>query len=59
MGIKVSIDTDAHTIYHLNFMEYGVMVARRGWLEKGDVLNTMTGKELEQWLAIRSAYRKG
>ncbi|MCL5037542.1 MAG: DNA polymerase/3'-5' exonuclease PolX [Chloroflexi bacterium] len=59
MGIKVSINTDSHSINHLKFVEYGVMVARRGWLDKKDVLNTMKSKELENWLAERSEFLKG
>lgn len=39
-GIKFSIDTDAHAIAHLEFMEYGVAQARRGWATKDDVINT-------------------
>jgi len=40
-GVKVVISTDAHSTTHLNFMRYGVTTARRGWLEKRDVLNTL------------------
>jgi hypothetical protein len=28
-------------VQHLEFMKYGVQMARRGWLEKADVLNTL------------------
>lgn len=35
------IDTDAHHPHHLANMRYGVATARRGWLEPGDVLNTL------------------
>jgi len=45
-GIKISIATDAHDIMSLDFMEYGVNQARRGWLEKEDVLNTRSLKDL-------------
>jgi DNA polymerase (family 10) len=40
-GVKFVIDTDAHATSELHFMDYGVMQARRGWLEKKDVLNTL------------------
>jgi DNA polymerase (family 10) len=40
-GVKVVISTDAHATTHLPYMKYGVRMARRGWLEKGDVLNTL------------------
>ncbi|HUY00006.1 MAG TPA: DNA polymerase/3'-5' exonuclease PolX [Candidatus Deferrimicrobium sp.] len=40
-GILLSIGTDSHSVEHLQFMELGVSVARRGWLEKQQVLNTL------------------
>jgi DNA polymerase (family 10) len=49
-GIKISIATDAHDIMSLDFMEYGVNQARRGWLEKEDVLNTQALKTLKKQL---------
>ncbi|HEY9206487.1 MAG TPA: DNA polymerase/3'-5' exonuclease PolX [Candidatus Methanoperedens sp.] len=45
-GIMMSIGTDAHNMGHLGFMEFGVNVARRGWLEKEDVMNTRKAKEV-------------
>jgi len=39
-GVKLSIDTDAHAIAHLDYLEYGVAQARRGWAEKSDIINT-------------------
>ncbi|MBL7167723.1 DNA polymerase/3'-5' exonuclease PolX [Candidatus Bathyarchaeota archaeon] len=45
-GVKVSIGTDAHAPGHLDFIALGVSVARRGWLEAGDVANTMSADEL-------------
>ena len=41
MGTKMVISTDTHVISQFNYMTYGVSIARRGWLEKSDVLNTM------------------
>jgi DNA polymerase (family 10) len=41
MGVRMSIDSDAHDPEHLKAMKYGVKVARRGWLEKKNVLNTL------------------
>jgi len=46
-GSRLVINTDAHRTTDLEFMEYGVDVARRGWLEAGDVLNTRPLRELE------------
>lgn len=40
-GLRFIISTDAHHIRHLDNMRYGVATARRGWLEKKDVLNTL------------------
>ena len=39
-GVKFIISTDAHHVRHLDFMRYGVWMARRGWLGPPDVLNT-------------------
>lgn len=51
-GVKVAISTDSHAPSHLAFMRYGVDQARRGWLEKGDVVNTR-GVE-----ALRELFRR-
>lgn len=45
-GIKFMINTDSHTKNQMHLMEYGIFQARRGWLEKKDVLNTLTLNEL-------------
>jgi DNA polymerase (family 10) len=39
-GVLLAIDTDAHSAAGLEVMKYGVMTARRGWVEKKDVINT-------------------
>ena len=44
--VKFSIDTDAHNIAHLNFMKYGIGTARRGWLTKDKVINTLPLREI-------------
>jgi DNA polymerase (family 10) len=49
-GVKITIGTDAHRGEHLDMMLYGVATARRGWLEKSDVLNTMKKDDLLAWL---------
>jgi len=46
LGVKYIIGSDAHVTDHLNFLAYGVAVARRGWLEKNDCLNTKSPKEI-------------
>ena len=40
-GVKIAINTDAHSTRELNFMSAGLNQARRGWLEAADVLNTL------------------
>src|SRR5215472_6023535 len=40
-GVRVVISTDAHTTTNLSFIRYGVTMARRGWLEKKNVINTL------------------
>jgi DNA polymerase (family 10) len=40
-GVRIVISTDSHSTRHLPLMRYGVVVARRGWLEKKDVLNVL------------------
>jgi DNA polymerase (family 10) len=40
-GVKFVISTDAHHPKHLLNMTYGVVTARRGWLEATDVMNTL------------------
>jgi len=53
LGVKLAIDSDAHAMEQLRVMKYGVTVARRGWLELGDVLNTMGLQELMKVLRHR------
>jgi DNA polymerase (family 10) len=45
-GMKVIISTDAHSPDHFKLMRYGVVTARRGWLRKEDVLNTLPPDKL-------------
>ncbi len=44
-GVKVVISTDSHVAGNLSFIRYGVTMARRGWLEKNDVINTLPCEE--------------
>lgn len=50
LGCRVCIDTDSHSVDGLEMMQYGVSVARRGWCEKKNVVNTMPLKAFEKWL---------
>ncbi|MCI0540052.1 MAG: DNA polymerase/3'-5' exonuclease PolX [Verrucomicrobiales bacterium] len=54
-GAKVVISTDAHSTTHLPFMRYGVITARRGWLTKKDVINTLPVEEFLAALRPRPA----
>jgi DNA polymerase (family 10) len=49
-GAKFVIGTDSHNINHLTFIKYGIATARRGWLEKKDILNTHSLKKIEKIL---------
>lgn len=51
-GVKISINPDAHNIDGLRDVFYGVGVARKGWLEKKDVVNTWGIKDVEKFLKI-------
>lgn len=53
LGVKIVINTDAHTTDQLGFITHGVEQARRAWLEKKHVLNTMSLAELKKWLGRR------
>jgi DNA polymerase (family 10) len=45
-GVMVSINSDAHAEQDFDFLQYGIDQARRGWLEKADVLNTLPLREI-------------
>ena len=49
-GVKFVIGTDSHSIANLSFIRFGVATARRGGLEKSDILNTYRLKEIEKML---------
>lgn len=52
-GVRVCINSDAHTADGFDVLAYGVGQARRGWLERGDVLNTRPLPELKRLLSRR------
>jgi DNA polymerase (family 10) len=39
-GVKLTIDSDAHSVNHIRYLSFGVDQARRGWATKADILNT-------------------
>jgi DNA polymerase (family X) len=52
-GVRVAVSTDAHTTRTLSFMRYGIRMARRGWLEKKDIINTLSADKLQASLRPR------
>ena len=46
LGVKAAVSTDAHMLEQLDYVYLGVTVARRGWLEEKDVINTLSLKQL-------------
>ena len=49
-GVPIAISTDAHSVRDLALMKYGIGQARRGWIEKEDVINTKSLQELKKLL---------
>lgn len=49
-GIKIAVNTDAHEISRLAEIKYGLGTARRGWLQPGDVINTLPPADLKKFL---------
>jgi DNA polymerase (family X) len=45
LGVKIVINTDSHHTSHLDKIRYGILQARRAWLTKGDVLNTLPAQK--------------
>lgn len=50
-GARVVINSDAHSEHEFDHLGFGIGQARRGWLEKGDVINTQPLREVRAWLA--------
>jgi DNA polymerase (family 10) len=47
-GVKIVINTDSHHTSHLDKIRYGILQARRAWLTKDDVLNTLAADNFSQ-----------
>jgi DNA polymerase (family 10) len=54
-GVLVSVNSDAHSVPEFDNLKFGIGQARRGWLEKGDVLNTRGLAEVRRLLARNDA----
>ena len=52
-GVLLAINTDAHRIEQLDLLDFGVNIARRGWVEARHVINTWTSERLQKWLSNR------
>lgn len=51
-GIKCCINPDAHSIHDLHNCHYGINMARKGWLSKDDVINTLSLQEIKAYLSL-------
>ncbi|MEK7536995.1 MAG: DNA polymerase/3'-5' exonuclease PolX [Patescibacteria group bacterium] len=49
-GVKLSIDSDAHSILHFQYLELGIAQARRGWAEAKDILNIRKWQDMLKFL---------
>jgi DNA polymerase (family 10) len=58
-GVKCVINCDAHRLEHTGFLRLGVGIARKGWLEKGDVINTLPLDKLVKELQKKRARPAG
>jgi len=56
-GVLVALDSDAHDVDDFDNLAYGIGQARRGWLEKKDLLNTRPLAEVGKLLAARRGGR--
>lgn len=54
-GVRIAVNTDSHRPADLAYMKFGIGTARRGWLTKNDVINTLS---LERLLGFVSLKRK-
>lgn len=53
MGILLAINTDSHNIAMMDDLPYGVLTARRGWVEAHHVINTWTFEAFDAWVKAR------
>jgi DNA polymerase (family 10) len=52
-GATIEIGPDAHSPSELGFVDFGMQIARKGWLEKGDVLNTRSADDIVRFARAR------
>jgi len=51
-GVKIVINTDSHHTSHLDKIRYGILQARRAWLTKDDVLNTLPAQKFAKAMRL-------
>lgn len=54
LGVLLSINSDAHKAQHMDYMDYGVMTARRGWVQPQHVINTWSFERFQNWVHERA-----
>ncbi len=52
--VMFSVDSDAHNVSHFDYMRYGIGMARRGWLQDSNIINTMSLKQMAKFLPIKA-----
>jgi DNA polymerase (family X) len=57
-NVKISINPDAHSIDNLYDYRFGVNIARKGWLEKDDVVNTLNAQKIDNYFKEKRKARK-
>lgn len=50
IGAKIVINSDSHSVLGFDNLRFGISTAKRGWIEKKDVLNTLEADKLLEWL---------
>jgi len=49
-GVKMTIDSDAHSANHFSYLEYGIAQARKGWATKNDIVNAWNWDKAKKML---------
>lgn len=57
LGVLTSINPDAHHIDQLQYLPFGIGIARKGWLRRQDVINTLPLDEMKTFLALPKSER--
>jgi DNA polymerase (family 10) len=57
-GVTIEIGPDAHAPGELDFVDFGMQIARKGWLEKANVLNTRSADDVLEFARARRTPRR-